>query len=369
MNLSEHRGNLRFLDGLRGILCLIVVVDHCVNTFMPSLRFTRDPGFHGFLKHIFALSPLNIIYSGLPSVYLFFIMSGFVISYKYNKTRESNIIIKSTLKRYLRFSIPIIASYFIMYLSSLLFWDQPLSIKKILWESIYGSEFTHERMTNYALWTISFEIFGSFLIFSLLGIFGSSKNRILFYSLVMIFLFNTNYSFFVFGLILSDLWANEKINHINSKYLLSILIFLSALFITYPYPRNGVHVGGIYNIITFSKDWSCNYSIYTKIGSFLFFVTILSSNSLKKLFGSNIPLFFGKISFPIYLIHPSILISFAFVFGSSSNFKNFLCMLFLSIATTIIFSIPFEIFIDRSGIKISNKFSKFFFENKIHIIN
>ena len=292
-------------------------------------------------------------------------MSGFVISYKFNKIKDSDIIVKSSLKRYLRFSIPIVASYFIMYVSSILFWGKSLPFKDIMWEAIYVSEFCHEPVKNYALWTISFEIFGSFLIFSLLGIFGYSKNRILFYFIVMAFLFNTYYSFFVFGLILSDLWASKRIKHIKSRFVLFLCMLLSVFFITYPFPRDGVHLGGIYNIITFSDDWSYNYSVYTKIGCFLLFFGILISNDLKKIFSSEITLFFGKISFPIYLIHASVLISIVSIYGKSSSFLCFLCMLFFSIIITILISIPFEIFIDRFGIKISNKFSDFLVENKI----
>lgn len=296
--LEEPRENLKFLDGLRGILCIIVVIDHCVNTFMPSLRYTNDIDALGHIKRFIALTPLNIIYSGIPSVSLFFIMSGFVISYKYNKTKYRNIIPKSTFKRYFRFVIPITVSYIIMHLCSILFWKHQVNLNSALYQSLYGCEFTHEPMINYALWTISFEIFGSYLVFSLMGIFGQFKIDIFVYFVVLLFLFNTNYYFFVFGLICSLVYSKGKWKEFNVKYsILLPLYMIGIVLVTYPFQRAGVQVGGIYKYISFSKDWGWNYLISIKIGCTIIFLCILFDKKTNKFLSNKFFLFFEKYHF------------------------------------------------------------------------
>lgn len=353
-NLSEPQGNLRFLDGLRGILCIIVVIDHCVNTFMPSLRYTNEADTFGHIKHLIALTPLNIIYSGIPSVSLFFIMSGFVISYKYNKTKNKQIVSKSTIKRYFRFVIPITFSYIFMHLSSIFLWKYQVNLNTALYQSFYGCEFTHESMINYALWTISFEMFGSYLIFSLIGIFGDLRINILAYSVVLLFLINTNYYFFVLGLIFSVFYSKNNFNNIKVSYLLIIPTYiLSIIFITYPFQRFGVQIGGIYKYISFSKDWGWNYSISVKIGCTLLFSCVLFDRKINKFLSNDIFLFLGKISFPIYLLHVTVIQSLSNYFAEI-GFSKFLILTIFSISITIFISIPFEIFIDRKSIKLSN---------------
>lgn len=352
--LEEPQGNLRFLDGLRGILCIIVVIDHCVNTFMPSLRYTNETDNFGHLKRLIALTPLNIIYSGIPSVSLFFIMSGFVISYKYNKTKNRTIISKSTVKRYFRFVIPITFSYIIMHLSSIFLWKHQINLNTALYQSFYGCEFTHEHMINYALWTISFEIFGSYLIFSLLGIFGDVSIEILAYFIILLFFINTNYYFFVIGLIFSYFYSKGKFNNIKVSYFLLIPLYIfSIIFITYPFQRFGVQIGGIYKYISFSKDWGWNYSISIKIGCTLLFSCILFDKKINKFLSNDIFLFCGKVSFPIYLLHVTVIQSFSNFF-TVIDFNKFLTLTIFSISISILISIPFEIFVDRKSIKLSN---------------
>lgn len=357
MSLSEPRGNLRFLDGLRGILCLIVVISHCVQLYLPSLRFTNDQTLTGRIEHYIACSPLNLFYSGLLPVSLFFVMSGFVISYKFNKTRDESLIIKGFLKRYFRFFIPISASYVIMYVLSCLFYPKQISFPTVLFETIFETYFRNIKTTNGVLWTISYELLGSFLIYSMLSIFGKQKNRIFFYFISLALTIDTQYSFFIFGLIMSDLYSSGYIRNLNKPYVLISMISFSLFISSYPihYPMEGIYVGGVYKYITFTKFWDLNYGTYLRIGVFTFFLTLLRFSYLQRALENRQIMFLGKISFPLYLVHYMIAQSIDFQVGHVDNLYIPAAETVSVLVISIAISIPFEIYIDRKGIAVSNK--------------
>ena len=60
-----------YLEGLRGMCCFIVLIDHCVNSFKPDLRFTSLTSFGGEIRRIIGWGPLNLIYSGIAPVCIF----------------------------------------------------------------------------------------------------------------------------------------------------------------------------------------------------------------------------------------------------------------------------------------------------------
>lgn len=60
-----------YLEGLRGMCCFIVILDHCINTFKPDLRYTGLSDAGGLIRKLIALTPLNLIYSGIAPVCIF----------------------------------------------------------------------------------------------------------------------------------------------------------------------------------------------------------------------------------------------------------------------------------------------------------
>lgn len=67
----SNKINLGYLDGLRGVLCFLVLIEHCINFYKPDLRFTELSGTPGLIRRIIISSPLNIIYNGDMAVYMF----------------------------------------------------------------------------------------------------------------------------------------------------------------------------------------------------------------------------------------------------------------------------------------------------------
>ncbi|MCJ1682392.1 acyltransferase [Rathayibacter sp. VKM Ac-2928] len=66
------------LDGLRGVAALVVVIHHCL-LVVPALA-SGDPGEHSLVVDLLKFTPLHVAWIGTEAVWLFFILSGFVLT-------------------------------------------------------------------------------------------------------------------------------------------------------------------------------------------------------------------------------------------------------------------------------------------------
>ncbi|AFJ46556.1 conserved hypothetical membrane protein [Shimwellia blattae DSM 4481 = NBRC 105725] len=354
---------------MRGICCFIVIIDHCINFYKPDIRFTGMSGVGGEFRRLIAWTPLNIIYSGIAPVCIFFILSGFVLSLKFNQSHDNKIIFSGVVKRYPRLILPILASMIIMYcVYFLLYHYTGYNMNLTFWEAItqalYFAPFEHTALTNYALWTISYEMYGSFLVFALLSFFGSHKYRILFYSIVFLFLYinNSFYSLFVFGMILSDMFVHGKCSF--TAYARIIFLVLGIIFVTTPYQRDGVELyRGMYSYISYfdGVEYKTLYQLFMLTGSMLLFCSLCGSNIAELILNKKPFQYLGKISFPLYVMHATILTVVTWVLKntvSEVSLTNFLVTFFGTVVLCFMISSLFEKYIDVPAIKISSKLSK-----------
>ncbi|HHQ4314536.1 TPA: acyltransferase family protein, partial [Serratia fonticola] len=315
---------ITYLEGLRGICCFIVIIDHCVSIYKPDIRYTALSGIGGMIRRLIAWTPLNIIYSGIAPVCIFFILSGFVLSIKFNKTHEGSAIFNGVIKRYPRLVLPILAS---MLISAFLYYILKyttghvidLSFTAAILEAIYFAPFQHVPLHNYALWTISFELYGSFIVFGLLAVFGAHRFRLVFYALVFSFLYawGSFYCLFIFGMILNDLFIANKFKIHGGLRLVMFLV--GIVLATSPYEREGVYLyGGVYKYIEslHADAYRDIYQMLMLTGSMLIFMSILGAKFSERLLENRLAQFLGRISFPLYVTHVCILNIFAIVVKS-----------------------------------------------------
>ncbi len=172
--------SLRALEALRGYASVIVVLHHFTLAFLPGLKLQMD-------RPVLAYS-LGWLLNGMGAVYLFFLLSGFVLTLKYYETPDVKILLSGAVKRLPRLwpsaLYGTLLGYFVLrfgltanlaaadlngsaWLRSFANADQTLapSLALALRESL--TMFLHYRPLHYNtnLWTMLIEFYGSLLAF------------------------------------------------------------------------------------------------------------------------------------------------------------------------------------------------------------
>ena len=88
-------GKVKFLDGLRGVAAFIVVIAHYIQVFYPTVFNGNIESIHtkNNLELIFYKTPLNLFFNANFCVCIFFVLSGYVLSIKFFKYNDKEIII------------------------------------------------------------------------------------------------------------------------------------------------------------------------------------------------------------------------------------------------------------------------------------
>lgn len=298
---------LHEIDGIRGWAALSVLLYHLyIELFMKVL-----PEANGLLPRFFIHGPL--------SVSIFFVLSGDALSSAYFSGGKSALD-SMVAKRYLRLTAPILFSCFVVWLllkmgfvenaaaSRILNQEEWLggclnfepTLQSMIHYSIYGVYTNHTNATSYNpfLWTMSVELLGSMLVFLFLYVHDRLKQPKLALAAIIAFTFILK-SFFclfflgvLFCLLRQDALFKRLERHAQWKYLsIALLIFCAWLD---AWNVKGPNFGGQVNMV---------------LGPAMVFL-FYSNSSFKKFFSSKLSIFLGNISFSLYLIHFSIIVSF-----------------------------------------------------------
>ncbi|KAG4437769.1 hypothetical protein IFR05_006754 [Cadophora sp. M221] len=182
-----------YLDGLRGVACVAVYLHHFVINWFPALRNTYGDSPKD--RYFFQLPIVRVILDGRAAVAIFFVVSGYAISYSaLSKLHNDdavgvlNTLSSSTFRRCMRIYIPCAVATFICMLLQYngLFTQDPLKWNNVPprfdkfsaqisdWrrsEQIFMYPFLNVEGVPYSppynghLWTIPLEIRGSFVVY------------------------------------------------------------------------------------------------------------------------------------------------------------------------------------------------------------
>ena len=221
------------LDGLRGVAAVVVVIFHFLLAFIPSflphpLAFAPNENPAETLRSFWlADSPVGILFNGPFAVYVFFVLSGFVVSNA--AANRNNPVYLNVLFRYLRLSIPTTASIILAWMLLGLFPDKVRSLNLVLphnWlELIRQSPLPPLSFAltdgflnvfkdgfssfNVVLWTMKIELFGSLAIYLVYGLVESRMRlAVLFLASISCLLLSPlrMYLGFAFGVGLREVW-------------------------------------------------------------------------------------------------------------------------------------------------------------------
>jgi len=306
------------LDGLRGIAALSVVVHHFCCAFLS--RYVTGVSDH---PSWFVDTPLGIVVNGRFSVYIFFVLSGFVVSRAALKSNDP--VYVNIPLRYLRLALPATASAILAWgLLTLMpnaatrssdilsnswllhgYQNQIPNIFHALYEGLIGIFIHGDSGFNNALWTMRIEAIGSMVIYLLYGEKNALIRRELLIALGIVTLFMPCYFCFLLGALMMELWSMGKLKfgYPRTALLAGILLgfpgygFVKRLHIPYVrHSRGALQVGE-------------STSLIAPLAAALILYAVLNYEPLEKFLSSRIPRYLGRISFPLYLVHSPLLLT------------------------------------------------------------
>ncbi|MBE9033164.1 acyltransferase [filamentous cyanobacterium LEGE 11480] len=379
------QSRLFYLDALRGIAAVIVVLVHYFAAFYPYSVFGSAGGQqHQTWEKLFFFPPFGLLLNGHLAVCLFFILSGFLLSYRYiGASGKHTDILVAMVKRPIRlaglalFSILLSASLWRngLYFNHTLvgvnissdwfnqFWQGEFSLLKLLHTATI-SLFRNGYLYNPPLWTIRIELYGSFMSLLFLLFFKNSKYLVaLLFTLVVVF-HNSLYQGFWLGMLIAtglkhgvlDAWPQTQktwVNHWAMGSLTALLVYLSS----YPhYAKFGFLSRTIYAYLPDDNGFGGGYPMLTAL---LLFLLLCLNRQVQNLLNQKYLLFIGRISYGVYIIHFLILGSLSSWFFLQLNQYythefSFLITLILGFSLSILSAYFATTYIDIPCIKLAN---------------
>jgi peptidoglycan/LPS O-acetylase OafA/YrhL len=320
-NIYYEKGSIPILDGFRGMAAFLVLLSH---VFVD--QFKNTPILDSF-----------IIFSGHGGVELFFVLSGFLISYPFWKNYYFEKKVISYRNFYLRRALRVlplfyISFFFFLLLSMILNKEISEHLRIIPFYIFQVHNFSsHINFLNPPTWTIAVEIH-FYLLVSLFFLWkgrSSLKNAIFTLTIILLVIF------------IYKIWAGTQVNdpatYRNLIYANTFArldqfitgIFLSLLYICMKHSSilnkriekykdisliTGVFMIVAISLIEYNLDQAGNvynntffkvlYPTLTSLAWGMLLLSGLSNGKLvKDLFSSNILTMLGKLSYSIYLLH------------------------------------------------------------------
>ncbi|MEC0094399.1 acyltransferase family protein [Paenibacillus macquariensis] len=387
MNKESSERKLFYLDGIRGLAAFAVVISHYIQVFYPAALNGRPQQAHFEWDIWYGHSPINLFYNGQFAVCLFFVLSGYVLSVKmFEKELDSETFQKllhsSAIRRYIRLAVPVAVSVLLVYLAIITnaFYLQELwgttwtdmkknyyaldtNVYTVIKAAIFDPFFRFKAHPyNPVLWTMSYELLGSFLIFGFLALFGRVKKRWIVYVVLSIAFIQTYFVAFLWGMLLADLlkhkWVQSKIT--------AVLVLLMGIYLgSAPYtPLMGTMYEPIEVLTKNINEW-VQFNIDPRLlartlGSAMILFALLRLKVLQHVFGWKPFAYLGQISFSLFLIYFTFLNTFsAFLFSKVIHHLSYnlayAITFMVSMVPLFILSHYYMKYIDQGALKLARK--------------
>jgi len=298
MSKNTTQERLDHLDAMRGIAAMMVLLGHYINWKY---------------KDVLWIKLLSFPFNANDAVSFFFVLSGFVLSWKYLQDNRLPLAIN---KFYIQRLFRLFPGFAIALLADLVFFNRDQLSWQVFRETFilnrnqFWEEFFLFRGYNTIFlpgWTLTIELCMSFLMPFLIVV-GRYNPRLLlpFAAATLLGAYITG--LFMFHFILG-IWIAANVDWIRSmqfresgwyRYRWLILITGCVLFSLRMADRIVPFDSGLMYILNYLK---LDYFIFSAIGSLIFIVYSLHFRGVGKLLCHPVLLFYGKISYGIYLIH------------------------------------------------------------------
>lgn len=311
---SQHATRrINWIDGLRGIGCVCIVLHHFTQKYFPASYFGPGSGYDNFLPfgldEKFAQLPFFFLLNGNFWVCIYLMISGFVIANKsINSAKGHSLVffIRYFIRRYLTLMLPILIAELALLVGTLVFPDavfpdgeDPLTLVKCLKSSLFGVFFTMDMSVINPFWMMVHIFLGGLLVLFLRLLIRNLKILLPVYMILMALgLLNCYLGFFVPVLCGAFFCAVYPMFLKYSSPVLSYIALLFSLFLA-AYPT-GMAPTNIYRFLPYN-----NFSAYAyhTMGAVLFLYAFSTLDCLQNITSSKTGLWLGKISYPVYVFH------------------------------------------------------------------
>ncbi|WP_163377300.1 acyltransferase family protein, partial [Enterobacter hormaechei] len=317
------KDKIESVDGVRGLACLMVIFSHLSLIFFPYVFIGKMTEMHSEMEYYIYHSPITFFYSGTSAVFIFFSLSGFILTYACCK--NNNVLfdsLKMTLSRYPRLMLPTLGLIMLCYIVMVI---TPSGFNQLNWiggmlelkqHSFLGALYNGfvsavlfcsvlfcDRSYNIIIWTMQVEFFGSLIIFGLTPLISQIKYKVLLLTIgALVFVclspskIGCSYGSFLIGSAIYH--ANIKPNKLLGYFTLLIGIYFAG------FHNKSNSYTLINDLLTFNAPGgrSNSYYISNMISGFLIVFSIIKAGVIQSIVTSRISLYLGKVSYSAYLI-------------------------------------------------------------------
>lgn len=318
----KKQNRIEWLDGLRGIACILIFVHHFLLMFYPAIHFgesvpSQCRGFDIYLSQ----SPLSVIVNGNFLVALFCVISGVVISLQVMSMQDNNKLADVIVKRYLRLMFPVIPLGFLVYfmLRADLFYNfkvadftqspwatwyygRPISFVQTIRSIFISTWFWGDDCLSTAFWMLSDLFYGTFWSIALSIVsWKYPKKAWGIYAFLAVALYDHGSIRFAFVLGTLLAWLYIYCQQCFRKSWGFVALFV-GLYLG-GYPTAVIPTSSYRYLSTFN-----GIDMHT-IGAFLVLYGIWSLPKLQKFLSTSICKKLGEISYSVYLLHIPLIFS------------------------------------------------------------
>jgi peptidoglycan/LPS O-acetylase OafA/YrhL len=321
---------------MRGIAALIVVAAHYLGAFYPYSVFGGTQGYlqHSSWESFLFSSPAGIIAAHRSAVAAFFILSGYVLSYKFlGDGYDRRAILASLVKRPAR----LVGLVYVTMIIGALFWANTLYLNgevSLITNSIgyfdqfWQGEFRNVQFVDHImfhpfgsatlynppLWTIALELYGSIFLFVFLFLFGAHRHRMYLCALVIVSLLmwfqyapipqagsKLLYAGMFAGMLLADMKQNWSRHYLvfQNSFMPIFCALMGLYFASYPNSSDPAMLSGtIYASLPQTRP-----GVYSMMGALTIFLVVDSQPRIQSLLQTGILVCLGKVSYAVFAIH------------------------------------------------------------------
>jgi peptidoglycan/LPS O-acetylase OafA/YrhL len=329
------------LEGLRGLACMNVVFGHFLFCFFPYLAHHVRPYPQAVARYAFEevmmYPPFTFLYLADAAVSVFFVLSGYVLTRRFYETGNIREFEPAAVKRYVRLGLPVFASVMFAWVLFVLgaygnhlagplgtagwvlaLYTEPVTFVGAVFRGLIGAPLFGRVDLNGPLWSLQIEIVGSILLFACYSLFAArSKLLVIFWFVFFAFVISgraptmLNYVALLAGSLLH--LVQGRLRH--SPVLATACLILGLLGVSFTFapffaPLQALPLP---DLTPYGPNLQADRRLVLHtLGATLLVAGVVSVPEASRILASRLPVYLGRISFAVYLLHFPLIMSLSY---------------------------------------------------------